>query len=145
MVFFFFLRAPSCLILNGRLLQQTRTDSRAQKKQLVFMRDLSCRCPRLAMFVMHFHRLVRETLDWTEAPGTTYVNKHMSILRKREMQTADYGELGLDNETLRLYISNTYPAYFGLILRIGEYAVKNRHLVTNHPVLHRGRPYQLVS
>lgn len=96
------------------------------------------------MFVLRFHRLVRETLDWTEAPGTTYANTHMSILRKREMQTADYGEWGQDNEMLRLYISNTYPAYFGLILRIGEYAVKNRHLVANHPLLHRGMPSQVV-
>ena len=96
------------------------------------MPGLSRCCPRLAMFVLRFHRLVRETLDWTEAPGTTYANTHMSILRKREMKTADYGEWGQHNETLRLYIITTYPDYFGLILGIGEYAVKNRHLITNH-------------
>jgi hypothetical protein len=96
------------------------------------------------MFVLRFHRLVRETLDWTEAPGTTYVNTHMSILRKREMQTAEYGEWGRDCEELRLYIANTYPAYFGMILRIGEATMKNRHLVANHPVLHRGKPVELV-
>ncbi len=70
--------------------------------------------------------LVRETLDWTGAPGTTYVNVHMSILGKRNMQTVEYREWGQEYEELRLYISGTYPADFGVILRIGEATMKNR-------------------
>ena len=98
------------------------------------------------MFVLRFHVLVRETLDWTEAPGTTYVNTHVGILRKREMQMAEYGLIGRDiYEELRLYIQNTYPAYFGLILRIGEATMKNRHLVANHSVLHHGMPVEFVA
>jgi len=40
-----------------------------------------------------------------------------------------------DREELRLYISTTYSAYFGVVLRIGEATMKNRHLIANHPVL----------
>jgi hypothetical protein len=87
------------------------------------------------MFTLHFHRLVCEILDWTEAPGSTYVNLHMGILSKRKMQTTEKNNRLLgDFEELRLYITDTYPAYFGVILRVGENALKNRHLITNHQV-----------
>jgi hypothetical protein len=76
------------------------------------------------MFVLRFHRLVRETLNWTEAPSTSYVNTQMSILRKRDTQIVEYSEWGHDNEELHLYISNNYPAYFGVVLRIGEATMK---------------------
>ena len=95
------------------------------------------------MFTLHFHRLVRETLDWTEAPGTTYVNAHMGIIHKRKKQLVEKNNRLLsDFEELRLYISDTYPAYFGVTLHIGEKALKNRHLIANHPVLARGWPVQ---
>jgi acetoin utilization deacetylase AcuC-like enzyme len=88
------------------------------------------------MFVLRFHRMVRETLDWTEAPGMTFVNTHQSVLSKRKKQSLEQYMCGQDCEECRLYIQDTYPRYFGVTLRIGEAVVKNRHLVANHPPLH---------
>jgi hypothetical protein len=97
------------------------------------------------MFVLHFHKLVHETLDWTEAPGTIFVNKHMSILHKKKTQTVEHGDWCHDYEVLRLHIADTYPAYFGVILRVGGATMKNRHLITNHPVLKCGSPATLEA
>ena len=88
------------------------------------------------MFDLRFHKYVRETLDWDEAPGTIFLNTHMSVMEKRKAHSRQ-GNAGMlkDHEELRLYISTTYSAYFGVVLRIGEATMSNRHLIANHPVL----------
>jgi hypothetical protein len=88
------------------------------------------------MFDLRFHKYVRETLDWDEAPGTIFLNSHMGVLEKRKAHSMQgNAHLLKDREDLRLYISTTYSAYFGVDLRIGEATMKNRHLIANHPVL----------
>lgn len=88
------------------------------------------------MFDLRFHKYVRETLDWDEAPGTIFLNKHMGVIEKRKVKSLHGNTCMLnDHEELRLYITKTYSSYFGVILRIGEATMKNRHLIANHPVL----------
>jgi len=88
------------------------------------------------MFDLRFHKHVRETLDWDEAPGSTFLNTHMSVLEKRKAQSMQgNAHLLKERKDLRLYILTTYSAYFGLDMRIGEATAKNRHLIANHPVL----------
>jgi hypothetical protein len=88
------------------------------------------------MFDLRFHKYVRETLDWDEAPGTIFLNSHMGVLEKRKAHGMQgNARLLKDREDLRLYISTTYSAYFGVDLRIGEATMRNRHLIANHPVL----------
>jgi hypothetical protein len=88
------------------------------------------------MFDLRFHKYVRETLDWDEAPGTIFLNSHMGLMEKRKAQSM-HGNAAMlkDREELRLYISTTYSIYFGVVLRIGEATLKNRHLIANHPAL----------
>jgi hypothetical protein len=93
------------------------------------------------MFVLQFYKLVRQTMDWTDdAPSTVFLNKHMGVIEKRKMQPVENIRLSDSFEELRIYISRTYPRYFGTQLKIGKATVRNRHLISNHPLMRCGRP-----
>ncbi len=75
------------------------------------------------MFLLSFHKVVFEILDWVEAPQTHYMNRHEEALymnspTKLDSDLASKQSLDLEEGVLRLYIQLTYPAYFGLELRI---------------------------
>ena len=78
-----------------------------------------------AMFDLEFFKIVKKILGWSEAPESHYANEHERHMMMREPAHAH----GCLNQTLTLpghiqvlsmYVSRTYPAYFGFELNIGK-------------------------
>ena len=73
--------------------------------------------------MLSFHKVVFEILDWAEASQTHFMNRHEEALYKNtptklESDRASLLSVDREDSVLRLYIQLTYPAYFGLNLRI---------------------------
>ena len=87
------------------------------------------------MFDLTFFNVVRKVLDWTEAPVNHYINEHQRYVEKstnvplfaRRMQEFDM--MSRDVRMLHVYVSVTYPSYFGVVLRSSGAAVQEYQTV----------------
>jgi hypothetical protein len=84
------------------------------------------------MFDLRFHKTVAIVLAWQEAPGCAYSNAHQDALAKRNPPEHNMCSFSSVQELqLSVYIKETYPAYFGLNLRVGKAAELNSHRILN--------------
>ncbi len=77
------------------------------------------------MFDLTFYSVVREVMGWVEARGITYLNRHDSIMESRYSKTdmkqraqQRFLEMEGDGRKLPVYVTRTYPVYFGMKLRL---------------------------
>jgi hypothetical protein len=69
------------------------------------------------MFDLKFYKLVQSTVSWAEAPPTEFANFHRMYCAKKDHPKTDAQEEPMDPALL--YISMTYPPYFGFDLKRG--------------------------
>lgn len=84
------------------------------------------------MFDLRFISVVKKVLAWTEpAPPCRFANAHESSLQQKRMRyqlEEVTGTMSINEMTLHVYVSNTYPVYFGLHgCRAGQGFERNYH------------------
>lgn len=89
------------------------------------------------MFQLEFFEMVQRVMDWTRGRECTFLNPHQARALKNQpldyQRPADgWRDNGIDR-ALHDYLRDTYPAYFGLSMRLGDSAYMcNQVLLLSH-------------
>ena len=74
---------------------------------------------------MHVVNIICKIMDWQEAPRTIFCNPHQDVVNRKRIKVSDFltgyiGNMSDHDFRLHMYISKSYPSYFGVSLRVGR-------------------------